>query len=102
MTVTPLHPKAAEEPRRDRFADHASGLIYLDRLGPELPTLNARGLGYVRDDLLARAAGADAQAKANPENFTLVTICETTARTCREVAAQIVTYSLTPTWMVTE
>lgn len=95
MSVTPLHPQ------RDRWADHNAGLIYLDRLGPVLPTLNASGLGYIRDDLLARAAGAEAQANANPENFTLVVACEAQARVLREAAHQIVTYALNG-WGVTE
>lgn len=95
-------PDTLTPPAPSRWDDHAAGLRYMEPLGPALPALNASGLGYVRDDLLARAAGADAQAKANADNFTLVTICETQARVCREVAAQIVTYSLTPTWSVVE
>lgn len=99
MTVTPL-PLKAEAP--DRYADHASGLRYLWRIGPAVPGLDSTGLGYVRGDLLARAASSEAQGRAAGEagNFTLQTICETTARICRETAAQVLTYALTPTWSV--
>jgi hypothetical protein len=100
MTVTPLPLKAPEEP--DRYTDHASGLRYLWRIGPVIPGLDSLGLGHIREDLLARAASSEAQGKAAGEagNFTLETICQTTARVCRETAAQVVTYALTPTWAV--
>lgn len=97
MTVTHIYPD------RDRYGDHAAGLIYFDRLGPAVPALTAAGLGYVRDDLLARAAGAEAQGATAQDkgDWTLAAVCAGQARTCREAAKQIVTYSLNG-WGVTE
>lgn len=82
------------------YVDHVAGLRYLERLGPDVPALNAAGLGYVRDDLLARAAAAEAQADQafTDRNLGLVQRCEGTAHACRDAAAQIVRYALDPAW----
>lgn len=83
-----------------RYLDHEAGLRYLNRLGPELPALNAAGLGYIRDDLLARAAAAEAQAERayTDRNLGLVQRCDGIAHACRDFAAQIVRYALDPAW----
>ncbi len=86
------------------LADEAAGLVYRRPLGPAVPGLNTDGLGYIRDDLLARAAGAEKQALGAWEvgNMGLVQRCEGAAHACRDAARQIVTYALMPNWMVTE
>jgi hypothetical protein len=82
------------------YVDHVAGLRYLDRLGPDLPALNAAGLGYVRDDLLARAAAAEAQAEQafTAGNLGLTQRADGIASACRDAAAQIVRYALDPAW----
>lgn len=89
---------------RQLFADERSGLRYRDRIGPALPALNGEGLGYVRDDLLARAAHAERQAAQawSDGEVTLASRCDGIASGCRDAAAQIVTYSLDPAWSVPE
>jgi hypothetical protein len=70
--------------------------------GPPLPALTVQGLAYVRDDLLARAAGAEQQ-EADAwaaGNVSLAQRCGGTASACRDAARQIVRYALDPAWSV--
>jgi hypothetical protein len=88
----------------ERMADHNSGLRYVEPLGPALPPLNPAAQRYLRDDLLARAAGAekqadDAWAAGNPQ---LGQRCGGIADACRDFAKQTVTYALDPAWGVHE
>jgi hypothetical protein len=58
------------------------------------------GLDYVRSDLLARAAAAEAQAEQAyaDRDLSLVQRCDGIAGACRDAAEQIVRYALDPTW----
>jgi hypothetical protein len=69
---------------------------------PALPGLNSAGLGYVRDDMLARAAaaeqqGADAEAAGNR---TLADMCAGESRALRGAAENLVRYALHASWQV--
>lgn len=98
------NPTPTPIPIPQRHLDHVSGLRYYDRIGPALPALNAAGLGYVRDDCLARAVTATRQAEQawQEGNIGLVQRCEGIASAMRDTAAQIVAYALDPAWQHTE
>jgi hypothetical protein len=67
---------------------------------PAVPGLNSDGLGYIRDDLLRRAAAADRQgAEAMARgNLSLMQRCGGEAHALRSAAQAIVLYALDPTW----
>lgn len=93
----------APPPIPDSPQDHFAGLRYLTPLGPEVPGLDSTGLGFIRDDLLAYAAGSEQQAEEAlaAGNVGLAQRCGGAATACRDAAAQIVRYALDPTWGVT-
>lgn len=81
-------------------ADQDAGLIYEARLGPELPAPNVSAIAYLRDDFLARAAGAEEQEAQAWEagNSQLAQRCGGIATTCRDFAKQLTAYAVDPRW----
>lgn len=67
---------------------------------PAVPGLDSTGLGFIRDDCLARAASAERQGAeaAAAGNYFLAQRCGGEASALRNVAAQIVAYALIPNW----
>jgi hypothetical protein len=67
---------------------------------PAVPGLTSAGLGYVRDDMLRRAANADRQAAeaAGHGNYGLMQRCGGEASALRDAARDIVRYACDPCW----
>jgi DNA-binding transcriptional LysR family regulator len=66
---------------------------------PAVPGLTADGLACVRNNLLARAAAAEAQGRA-AAGTPVALFCAGEASALRSAATQLTAYALTPSWAV--